>query len=99
EAGPVAHAVELGSKRVRHARLEPADHPRAPAAEDDTRLPRLAQDAVEAVHAPDGEHVRGAAAADEDRVLREGELAQPRRRPRVEREVRQLSEPGEALVE
>ena len=35
-------------------------------------LPRLAQQRVEAVHAPDREHVRGVAAADDDHVLRRG---------------------------
>ena len=69
EAEPVAHPGELGPERVGHAGLEPADHPRAPAAEQHTGLPGLAQERVEAVHAPDREHVRRVAAADEDRVL------------------------------
>ena len=76
EPEPVAQALELRAERIGHAGFEPADHPRAPAAQDDARLPGLAEDAVEAVHAPDGEHVRRVAAGDENHVVGEGELAQ-----------------------
>ena len=44
EAETVAHPFELRAERVGHARLEPADHPGAPARQDDARSPRLAQD-------------------------------------------------------
>ena len=88
EAEPVAHARELRPERVGHAGLEPADHAGAPAREQDAGLPGLAQNPVEAVHAPDREHVRRVPAADEDHVLGEHELAQARRRPGKERDVR-----------
>ena len=86
----VAHPLELRAERVGHARLEPADHPGAPAGEDDAGFPGLAEDPVEAVHAPDREHVRRVAAADEDDVVRERELAQVCGRPRIERERRDI---------
>ena len=53
-------------------------------------LPRLAEHFVEAVHAPDREHVRRVPAADEDDVLPRTHLAQVGRRPREEGEVRRL---------
>ena len=80
-----------GAERVGHARLEPADHPRAAAGEDDALLPGLAQDRVEPVDAPDREHVRGVAAADPDHVLGERQLPEVLRRPREELEVPELA--------
>jgi hypothetical protein len=57
--------------------------------EEHATLPGLAEDHVEAVHAPDREEVRGVAAADEDDVVRECELAHAGGRPRIEGERRQ----------
>jgi hypothetical protein len=54
---------------------------------------------VEPVDAPDREHVRGVAPADEKHVLSERELAQVVARPREERQVRQLALPAPLLVE
>ena len=88
-----------GPERVGDARLEPADHPGAPAAEQHAALPRLAQDRVEPVDAPDRERVRRVPARDVDRVLREHELAQLVGRPRAERDVARLGAPRERLVE
>ena len=90
EAEPVVEPCELRPERIGHARLEPADHSRAPAGEHDAGLPRLAQHPIEAVHAPDGEHVGRRAAGDEDHVVRERERAQVGRRPWIEGEVRHL---------
>ena len=74
QAEAVAHPLELRAERVGHAGLEPADHSGAHARQDRALLPRLAQQRVETVDAPDREHVRGVAAADDDHVLREDEL-------------------------
>ena len=92
----VAHPGEPRPERVGHAGFEPADHPRAPAAEEDAALPGLAEDRVEPMRAPDGEEIRGVAAADEDDVVRERELPESGRRPRIEGQRRQLeaAEPG-----
>ena len=79
EAEPVAHPGELRPERVGHAGLEPADHPGAPAAEQHAALPRLAQDRVEAVDAPDRERVRRVPARDVDRVLRRARARAGRR--------------------
>src|SRR5580693_5415175 len=61
---PIRHA-----KRIRQAVLEPAYRAGADAGHHDPRVPRRAQDFVESVQAPHGEHVRAAAAADVDHVL------------------------------
>src|SRR5581483_10280758 len=98
EAESVPHALELRAERVGHPGLEPADHPGAPAGEHDAGLPGLAEDPAEAVDAPDGEHVRRAAAGDEDHVVGERELAQVLRRPGVERQRRHLRVPFEGPV-
>jgi hypothetical protein len=90
EAEPVAHPVQLGPERIRHGRLEPAQHPRAPAREHDPSVPRVAQDLVEAVRTPDRERVRSVAARDVDDVVLERELPQVGRRPREEGQVRDL---------
>ena len=79
--------------------LEPADHPGARTPEDDAVLPGLPHQRVDAVHAPDGEHVRRVAAAHADRVLREDEVAQVRRRPGKRLQVRDVGAAGELLVE
>ena len=99
EAEPVPHPFELRPERVGDARLEPADHPRAPAAEQRPVLPRLAEHRVEPVHPPDRESVRRVPARDVDRVLREHVLAQVRAWPGVEQDVTRLSASGERLVE
>src|SRR5207244_1338216 len=98
EAEPVAHPLELRAERVGDAGLEPADRTGAPPGEDDAGLPRLAQDPVEAVRAPDGEQVRGAAARDEDQVTRESAVAEVGGRPRGEVEVRHLGAAAQPLV-
>jgi hypothetical protein len=56
--------------------LEPAHPAGAQAGEHDARVPRLAQDVVEAVLAPDREQVAHRPAADVDDVLAEDERAQ-----------------------
>ncbi len=99
EAEAVLQAFEVRPERVRHTRLEPADHPRAPAAEDDPALPGLAEDRVEPVHAPDGEHVGRVAASDVEDVPGERVLAQVGARPRVERDPRHGRAPGPRLEE
>ena len=64
---------------------EPAQRAGAEAAEDDARLPGLAQDLVDAVRAPDAEQAQEAAAADVDQVLGEQVRADvARRRARAE---------------
>ncbi len=95
----VAESVQLRPERVRDAGLEPADHPGAPAAQQRAVAPRLAEDRVEPVHAPDRERVRRVPAGDVHGVVREHELPEVLRRPRVEREVGGLGPPGERLVE
>ena len=69
EAEPVAERAQPRAERVGHRVLEPAVRARAPAGEDGAALPGLAERDVDAVHAPDDEHVRGVAAADVDHVL------------------------------
>src|SRR6185295_17629485 len=64
------------SRRARDPVLEPAHRARAQPGEHDARLPRLAQDHVQAVLAPDGEQVAHRAAADVDDVLGEDQRAQ-----------------------
>src|SRR5581483_4899248 len=88
EAETVRERGKLRPERVGDTCLEPADHPGAPAAEEDAALPRLPQHRIEAVRPPDGEHVHGVAAADVDHVVRKCELAQAGRRPRIEVEGR-----------
>src|ERR1035437_11010571 len=89
---------DVCSSDVRDAGFEPADHPGAPAGEQDARLPGFAEDLVEAVHAPDREHVRGVPSRDDHDVVRERELTHVLRRPRVEGQRRQLRAPAEPLV-
>ena len=64
------------ARRRRHAALQPAHGARAEAREHDAALPGVAEQAVEAVHLPDGEQVAHGAAADVDDVLGEDDLAQ-----------------------
>src|SRR5206468_1237399 len=85
--------ARLRAERVGDAVLEPADHPGAAAAEHDALLPRLAEDRIEAVDAPDREHVRRVAAADPDDVLLERQLAEAGGRPGEELEMAQLGLP------
>ena len=74
--------------------------PALPAGQHDSRRPGLAQHLVEAVQPPDGEHVRGVPAADDDHVLRRGRSARrSRRRPGEELQVRKLPEAAPGLVE
>src|SRR5436853_411474 len=68
EAETVAQAAQR-AVRVGDAGLEPAQRAGAHPAQDDPRLPGLAQRRVDAVGAPDREHVHGVAAADVDHVL------------------------------
>src|SRR5204862_5710460 len=55
EKAETVHRGKFGPERIRDAVLVPADHPGAEAGEQDARLPRLAQDLVEPVQAPDRE--------------------------------------------
>src|SRR5256885_392957 len=87
EAESVAHARELWSERVGDPGFEPADHPGAPAGEHDPGLPGLAEEVAEPVHAPDRKGVRRVAAADEDDVGLEDEVAQIVGGPGEERQV------------
>src|SRR5437588_12942093 len=60
-AGQKAQTVHRGqfrTERVGDAVLEPADHPGTPASQQNSLLPGLAQDLVEAVDAPDRECLR-----------------------------------------
>src|SRR5207248_7630438 len=98
EQAEAIHRRQLGAERVGDAVLEPADHPGAPAGEQDSGLPRVAQDLVEAVLAPDRERVRGVAAVDEDDVVRQRELPQLRRGPGEEAEMRRRAAAAQAVV-
>src|SRR5207244_12727024 len=69
EEAEAAQRRELVAKGVGHAGLEPADRAGAAPSEDDPALPRLPQDRVDTVHAPDREHVRGVPTADVDDVV------------------------------
>src|SRR5581483_6742014 len=93
------HPLELRAERIGHARLEPADHPGTRTPEDAAVLPRLSEQRVDAVHAPDREHVRGVATADADAVLCEHHLAQVLGRPGEGAEVGELGPLAEAIVE
>jgi hypothetical protein len=61
--------AQVGTEGVGRPAFEPADRAGADACQHDARFPGLAQYPVKPVHAPDGHHVRHAAAADEDHVL------------------------------
>jgi hypothetical protein len=101
-AGEKAQTVErreLRPERIRDGLLEPADHPGAPARQEHALFPRLPQDLVEAVRAPDRERVGRVAARDEDHVVFEREPAQVRRRPRKEVQVRHFRPALEAFVQ
>src|SRR5207247_2120426 len=69
EAEPVAQVSQVEAEGIADRALEPAVHAGAHAAQHHAVVPRLAQRLVHAVHAPDGQHVRGVAAADVDDVL------------------------------
>src|SRR5207247_7829686 len=58
EEAEAAQRRELVAEGVGHARFEPADRAGAGSGEDDPALPRLPQDRVDAVHAPDTQHAR-----------------------------------------
>src|SRR6187200_1737407 len=62
----VVQRVERRSERVRDARLEPAVRAGTPAAEHRASPPGGSELVVDAVDAPDGQHVRGVAAGNED---------------------------------
>ena len=68
---PLRRAVEAADRLG-----EPAERAGREAAEDDARLPGLAQDRVDPVRAPDAEQADDAAAADVDQVLGEQVAAQ-----------------------
>ena len=70
------HRGKFGPEGIRDAVLVPANHPRAEAGEQDARLPRLAQDLVEPVHAPDCERIRSVASGDEDDVMSERQFVE-----------------------
>ena len=92
------HRRQLRAERVGDAVLEPADAAGARAREHDAPLPGAAEDRVEAVRAPDREHVGRVAAADPDDVVLEHERLEVVRRPREELEPAELGLPGEAVV-
>src|SRR5439155_4027618 len=69
EAEPVAQVSQVEAEGIADRALEPAVHAGAHAAQHHAVVPCLAQRLVHAVHAPDGQHVRGVAAADVDDVL------------------------------
>src|SRR5437868_1551759 len=71
EGETVVQRAQRTAEGVGEARLEPAVRAGADPAEQRAALVRLAEDGVEAVHAPDGEHVGCVAAADVDDVLAE----------------------------
>jgi len=56
-------------------------HPAARTGEHESLVPSLPHDCVETVHAPNGKHVGGVAAADEDDVVVKDEVAEGLRRP------------------
>src|SRR5436190_24350347 len=62
---------ELVGPRIGNALFEPANHARALARKDDTALPGLAQDAIDALSSPDRKHVHRIAAADENGIGRQ----------------------------
>jgi hypothetical protein len=99
EAEPVAHPLQLRAERVRDARFEPADHPGTPPRQHRPRLPGLAEQAIEAVDAPDREHVRRVATADEDHVLLADELFEVLRGPREEGDIGGRAALGQAPVQ
>src|SRR5256714_7326831 len=90
---------ELDPERVGHAGLEPADRAGAHSREHDPTLPGLAEDPVDAVDAPDREHVRRVPAADVDDVLGEQEVTDVQPRPPEQLEMRRLGALSERLVE
>jgi len=99
EAEAVAHPFEVRPERVGDARLEPADHPRAPTAQERAALPGLAEHVVEPVSPPNGEHVGRIATPDIDHVLAQNVRAQVLSRPGVEDDMARFRAMGEGLVE
>jgi hypothetical protein len=84
--------------RARHAALEPAHRARAQPGEDGPALPRLGQDLVEPVRAPDRKQVAHRAAAAVDDVGLEHDVVQ-RPPAAVQAEQRQLVREAGALAE
>ncbi len=70
----VGVGAQPGAEGVRGPALEPADAAGRRAGQHDARVPGLAQDLVDPVHAPHRDHVGHRAAADEDDVLRQEEV-------------------------
>ncbi len=68
EPEPVVQRAERRAERVRDRALEPAICAGAPTHQHSAALPGREQCAVDAVHTPDGEHVRSIAAVDEDHL-------------------------------
>ena len=81
--------------------VEPTEGAGAEAAEDDPACPRVAQDHIDPMRAPDAEEAHQAAAADIDQVLRKQVLTQVARPGLAaeERDVRGVRSIGEPLVE
>jgi hypothetical protein len=96
---PVAHRLQLGPERVGREALEPADAARRDAAHHDTGLPCAQHCPIDAMEAPDREHVRGVAAGDEDEVLVGEKPVDVRHGPREEGQVARLGAAGERPVE
>ena len=91
----VAHQVRVGG-----AGLEPAVGAGAAARQHDARLPRVPEHHVEAVRAPDGQHVQRVAACHEDHVLRQHERTQVLDRALEQLEIARLERVrGEGAVE
>src|SRR5260370_6986068 len=73
---PIAEAREVEAERVGHRGFKPANGAGADPGENDALIPGFAKDAIDAVGAPDCEHVRGVAAPDVDHILLEQEGAE-----------------------
>ena len=99
EAEAVAHALELGPNES----VTPASNQQIIPALAPKRTTPLSHASRRIASKPCTRQIASMFAVlpplDRDRVLGEHELAQARGRPRVEAQVRQLAEPGEALVE
>src|SRR5258708_2259028 len=71
---PVVEMAKWHAEQTRTAVLDPANRARADSRHHDSRVPCRPQYFVESMQSPHREHVRAAAAADVDDVLRHHEL-------------------------
>jgi len=100
EGEPVTQPGQVDAEGIADRALEPAVHASAHAAQHNAVVPRLSQRLVHAVHAPDGQHVRGVATADIDDVLLADERPPLHAAGSAEQlEVRRARAAGERLIE